>query len=1328
MECYVIGPPQAGKTRFQDYLKDKCISIKEQILGYTKTTIPQTQGASLLDSLVRVFYALFPRIKGFLESEKKDLNKLTNFSKHELELIGDYLKQLKRVPKGMMDYLDELGENHAIIVYHIPWDVKENQNQDVNEVIKMITMYFNKEHGYSQIKWLGKEYIPPGLISEVIRRAREERCSNIKDCNAVREFVKSQAKAYHEILKILVGERDLEYEGVLGLSIIKSKDSVHEFLSNLIGTVILAVTPIIVSVIASAIVLTMFQMLAEERKEGITNKVIRLKENWEKLSETLKEIIAWKVAIQFGVDPKDVKDAINYITGLDIDKIKSSLKGLEKKIELIEQQLKDFKIYKLKDIEDGLLYANVKLVDNYLSIISETYDEVKVSIVETGKFDEYSKKLIEELRKGLVVIKGPKGVGKSTLAVYIIWNLLKDEYGGVIKVYDLADSNSKDKLENFLEVYKRNYLKYFGKLIILYDPLSTEVYKSPSVRANVSRVNDTVKQLIDLVNNLTEYNMSMLIVIPEDLYNTIDPNVKERLETNIVNVNLDDLAFLSEIIRSYAGKNVDKINSVEDLAREVAKYKDGYALIARLVGEWIRWKGDRIDFIVEQARKFSDKSALSFITSYVEDMLGLIARSDATKKKLLKAYGSIQELRIKYGVGMGEYWIPPELLSHMMQLVGINDDMIDFNYKWLALIHEDLIEEAIREVVVPDENSVRRLLSKLYERIIHGDENSEKLFKESCWHKFALILGSALTHQPLEKISKVFPRIDSDKTCDIDNYLLVNDRLTSFTTELMDKIITNGNISELFGNKYKDMINEIRTLLERWKDQEAELWERVYALGLSILIAKVSEKKKIEKEDAEITLRAASYATRVILRDAMKTLNLLKPLSKISPGSWIPFISYGVMILPVEQYPDLGEWEWKSLEELSKDIRDDWEIAHLIRAYAGLVKSYDDAVCKAFMLLDKIKDHSMKTIAMVYLYNYSIYYGLSPCNKGDWEKMLNDLKKDLEKISCNQINKEIKNFLRYISFSEPEKVCEQYLREANQSLIFDLAILQFNSGNFNKASRLLEEIVKSTNQQKDWSSYIPIKSYLIRSKVLRSKNLDELINSSKEFKDLLEESRKYFKPTGAYLNNESRVLAEYLVHLSITNNREEIERSMREYGWLFDYLPSTHYTWIKLFLNWLNIVKDMPSAKEILGVLDLDDTFKPALKKILNVSVESDNECNNSELSNYACSAVEGDIKGFEDLVSAVKRESDFVDKIANYNPKAFIQAISCKNIKCYLILVLNALVNDDYETVKAITETVGLRFSGTIVELFRELGEAIDKKNEAEIKLGLAKLYYLHM
>ena len=94
---------------------------------------------------------------------------------------------------------------------------------------------------------------------------------------------------------------------------------------------------------------------------------------------------------------------------------------------------------------------------------------------------------------------------------------------------DRLDAENYSEFATFVENYGEEFSKYFGKLLILYDSVSTEELLIVYDLDNIER---TIKNLMDVVNSISsETSRSlMLIVLPSDVYNALNEEVRNALE------------------------------------------------------------------------------------------------------------------------------------------------------------------------------------------------------------------------------------------------------------------------------------------------------------------------------------------------------------------------------------------------------------------------------------------------------------------------------------------------------------------------------------------------------------------------------------------------------------------------------------------------------------------------------------------------------------------------------------------------------------------------------------------------------------------------------
>ncbi|WP_052298508.1 hypothetical protein [Vulcanisaeta moutnovskia] len=722
----VLGPPVSGKCFL---IKSYIGNALETIIGFENLKPVSACGeyevvegvtkeikASAVDRLVNFLVDVFPRVKAFMETKPIDAAiselKEHGFSDVELELLRKYFSSINRVPRQLIRQLIKLKVNHGLLIpYSIPWDVDEKYSLsgDVREVVGLIKNYFSRG-----IKWLGVNYIPPGLVKDVVDILRDPG----RGRGEAEEYVKRQADAYYEAVKLLVGERDFEPEGLVARGFI---NFINKFGDNglkyLVNAVLSGLASIVLSSVVVAVASTLIYQLTKGHERRSPSELIELGNIWQALHPSLRRLIASKVAIQVGMTPREAEDAINQLTGLKeeqlrqlIEDVRVKLEELEKRVEelgrevdLIKDQVKGPRIYGLNDVADGLLNPNVRLVGDDLGIVSEAYGRAEVNIVKAGRFGGYLGQLVGRLKEGHAVLIGPRGVGKSTLEIYTIWGLLREgDYYGVIRVEELTDPNARLILKNFLRRYSRDFANVFGRLLILYDPSPPEVYTSPEVRTEIRRaITRTVEQLAKLINVLNELNASLIIVLPSDLYRELSAELREDAKAVIerfrIDVDLRDEEFLKSIIREYSNCNIDE-GELSVLVSEVSKFNEGYTLIARLIGEWLRRNGCRVEDVRGMVNK-AHGDALAFIVNWINHYLGIFNERGEPIPDRIKALAEVLAIReaFKPGLSPGQYIATPYLIKRLVDWsyeVGLSDELAN----WLALRHEDLIEDILTRI------------------------------------------------------------------------------------------------------------------------------------------------------------------------------------------------------------------------------------------------------------------------------------------------------------------------------------------------------------------------------------------------------------------------------------------------------------------------------------------------------------------------------------------------------------------------------------------------------------------------------------------------------
>ncbi|MDT7971184.1 MAG: hypothetical protein RQ842_11480, partial [Vulcanisaeta sp.] len=336
---------------------------------------------------------------------------------------------------------------------------------------------------------------------------------------------------------------------------------------------------------------------------------------------------------------------------------------------------------------------------------SEQEPPPKTDLVDAGKFREVAEEVFSRLVKnGRVVLVGPRGIGKSTLATYVVWRSLRGSLGNMVlnePVYAVirVDSlNPGDALE------LNNQIKTAGRrFVVIYDPSPIKAYYKPEamqvVEHDIESVKTTLRELMEV------RNAWVVIVLPRELYDEVSKseelrNILNEIKSYIIDVDLKDEEFLREVIRKYS-----KCDDVSDgLVKSVMGF-DSYTLVAKYVGIWLREKGCKVEDVDKALGESADEPKLFFANYLWSTILG--KRMDLAKRVsipliLHAAFGPIPEgiTYITKAVNEGGVWklIDKDKLAES-KLEDLREADLEPTAKWLSAEHEDLIKETLEELV-----------------------------------------------------------------------------------------------------------------------------------------------------------------------------------------------------------------------------------------------------------------------------------------------------------------------------------------------------------------------------------------------------------------------------------------------------------------------------------------------------------------------------------------------------------------------------------------------------------------------------------------------------
>jgi len=672
--------------------------------------------------------------------------------------------------------------------------------------------------------------------------------------------------------------------------------------------------------------------------EGLRGVVEEVASKWGWDVDTFRRFV--KTAAGKTVTESEVRKMIEEA----LEKIKEELGKVR---ERVSGQLAGVEVFFINDFENGSAYPTVRLVNGELMVLGEYgYHEV----VRTGSFGALASEVGRRLGAGsLVVLTGPKGVGKSTLASVTIWNLLRSgEVGMVLRIKEPPEGEVVERFRSFIENFLVRDWEYFGNLVILYDP--TGVYGQVEGVEAPSKLETTVRNVFGAVMKAQENvrsilgrepsaRVGVLIILPTDLYNALSNDVKGKLESYRLDASLNDVEFLAKLIMEYT-RTSDKPSGckisdeeLSKLAGELAEFDSGHALIARLAGEELARSNCNVGEVEKLIYNAKGKARV-FIIQYINKLFKV-----DKDPNVAEALVEIFALRRPF-VNITMPGVPI-LTPGIVELVGkerganlLRSAEGGELRSWLVIRQHDLIEEAIGKLLdcVGDEGeecevlgdaskpwktievkvieSLRKVSNEVKDRdravkyfaSKYGEKLTDalKVFS-NCWKRAALIIGHALAGIPTvprpEDLSVFLPEDlrksvveslgDALKRCGVDEYLLVGNVIPP----LIWYLTYTRALAEAFIDKYNEVIAEVRRVFGIARGRSGfHPSEEFYGLGLASIIAKAAELgRDVKPSDADTALHIATSAIQYVTSPDLirPILRALEPLRDKAPQRYI---------------------------------------------------------------------------------------------------------------------------------------------------------------------------------------------------------------------------------------------------------------------------------------------------------------------------------------------------------------------------------------------------------------------------------------------------------
>jgi hypothetical protein len=730
------------------------------------------------------------------------------------------------------------------------------------------------------------------------------------------------------------------------------------------------------------------------------------------------EAVVDEVAYEWGLGIEEFKKTITKIANLpegeqlteeDIKKIiNDNLERIEKELNEVKTKVEGLlvgaKVFYIYDVENGLLYGNFIVeggVPKIITWVGTAKDDLVTDLVDVGRFREVAEDVFSKLVKdGRVVLIGPRGIGKSTLATYVAWRSLLGGLGNMVlneavdAVIRVDSLNPGDALE------LNNQIKTAGRrFVVIYDPSPIKAYYKPEgmqvVKHGTESVKNTLRELMEV------RNAWVVIILPRELYDEVSKseelrNIMNEIRSYIIDVDLKAEGFLREVIKKYS--ECDNVS--DDLVKWVMGF-DSYTLVAKYVGIWLRERGCKVEDVDKALRESAGEPKLFFANYIWGTILGKnmdLAKKVSVPLILHATFGPIPEgvTYITKAVNEGGEWklIDRNKLAKS-KLEDLREADLEPIAKWLSTLHEDLIEgtleelvglhgeearknyidhgfkdfikaldwgyeealREVREILGPKSNSLFNLRTNLSALVFTRSTIALKPLT-NCWKRAALIIGYALTGHPIVPRHEDLPESlmrdvaeslgDALRECDVDYYLLVGNEILLLIIGMVIIGLAD-TLALAFIDRYNEAVAEVNRILNIARDRGINEAESLYGLGLASIIADAAGLgRDVKPGDADAALHIVSFTIKSVASPILikSVLGALEPLRDKTPHRYLQLLA------PASDMENLDLITVRYIFDKLNEILDNY--GNVVRGYA---RSLVDAIFVYAVLLRNYLGH-----------------------------------------------------------------------------------------------------------------------------------------------------------------------------------------------------------------------------------------------------------------------------------------------------------------------------------------------------------------------------------
>jgi len=555
------------------------------------------------------------------------------------EITGEG-KDRKKAEKGA----EKIIEDRVKIYSLLNEEKLENLDEEVRKAVEVD--YTSVLEGFAEKpNFIGE---PKGISPKLVEKAKENP-----------ERIKNGVEAIRALDPDYIGLKDI-FNNLKESAINSLVEGILSTLASVIGGNIL------VNLVGGVLGFTV-KTLGEKFLEKIPKSILEIiiKKKKKEVIESMRELIRAVLQSKDYINDKDFEAVVDEIAckwGLSLEgfrnfisNISNAIAGkfvteeeLNKKWEEYKKELKkrleelEREIDEIKDEVQMVSVVSVPLVFDadtwsYVKDSNEAFKLMNTLFPEADYVNTpLENKLFSELNKtarnggGLIVLRGKKGIGKSTAATVALWRILKQNiltveekqemkvYRPVIVEFGIPTRTFEidlHQLKRFIDVAKNK-----GFLPIFYvDPSKIGAYDQNTYY--IGNFATGLQSIIEVLKaNTVLRNAIILIVLSNDQYKLVENQLKDVPSIELIDADgiLEEkkvkIEILSNIIENNSSCGADIAQSLADLISE--RFLDNYTLVAVLVTDMLKKSKCKVEDVkksIEDAKGQVHKFILDYI-------------------------------------------------------------------------------------------------------------------------------------------------------------------------------------------------------------------------------------------------------------------------------------------------------------------------------------------------------------------------------------------------------------------------------------------------------------------------------------------------------------------------------------------------------------------------------------------------------------------------------------------------------------------------------------------------------------------------------------------